>query len=161
MRYSTTEFETLYIQCFPPAMGMAMSLLHEEDEARDVVHEVFLKLWESEVKVDNPQAYVIRSVRNASVSRIRKLDVREKIKAKLMLEPPPDDFDYERRNEEVRDAIQLLLTSREQQVVDKIYTEGMSYKDTAASLGVSVATVNKNIVGALKKLRTHFKTGKS
>ena len=161
MRYSTTEFETLYIQCFPPAMGMAMSLLHEEDEARDVVHEVFLKLWESEVKVDNPQAYVIRSVRNASVSRIRKLDVREKIKAKLMLEPPPDDFDYERRNEEVRDAIHLLLTSREQQVVDKIYTEGMSYKDTAASLGVSVATVNKNIVGALKKLRTHFKTGKS
>ena len=161
MRYSTTEFETLYIQCFPPAMGMAMSLLHEEDEARDVVHEVFLKLWESEARVENPQAYLIRSVRNASVSRIRKLDVREKIKAKLMLEPPPDDFDYERRNEEVRDAIHLLLTSRERQVVDKIYTEGMSYKDTAASLGVSVATVNKNIVGALKKLRTHFKTGKS
>ena len=161
MQYSTTEFETLYIQCFPPAMRLALSLLHEEDEARDVVHEVFLKLWESDVKVDNPSAYILRSVRNTSLSRIRKLDVREKVKLKLMLEPPPDDFDYEQRNEEVKKAVGRLLTSREQQVVEKIYTEGMSYKDAAASLGVSVAAINKNMVGALKKLRTHFKTGKS
>ena len=161
MQYSTTEFETLYIQCFPPAMRLAMSLLHEEDEARDVVHEVFLKLWESDVKVDNPSAYILRSVRNASLSRIRKLDVREKVKLKLMLEPPPDDFDYEQLNKEVKKAVGRLLTSREQQVVEKIYTEGLSYKDAAASLGVSVAAINKNIVGALKKLRTHFKTGKS
>ncbi|MDE6547785.1 MAG: sigma-70 family RNA polymerase sigma factor [Muribaculaceae bacterium] len=161
MQYSTTEFETLYIQCFPPAMRLAISLLHEEDEARDVVHEVFLKLWESDVKVDNPSAYILRSVRNTSLSRIRKLDVREKVKLKLMLEPPPDDFDYEQRNEEVKKAVGRLLTPREQQVVEKIYTEGMSYKDAAASLGVSVAAINKNIVGALKKLRTHFKTGKS
>ncbi|MDE6561227.1 MAG: sigma-70 family RNA polymerase sigma factor [Muribaculaceae bacterium] len=161
MQYSTTEFETLYIQCFPPSMRLALSLLHDEDEARDVVHEVFLKLWESDGKVDNPSAYILRSVRNTSLSRIRKLDVREKVKLKLMLEPPPDDFDYEQRNEEVKKAIERLLTSREQQVVEKIYTEGMSYKDAADSLGVSVAAINKNIVGALKKLRTHFKTGKS
>ena len=160
MQYSTTEFETLYIQCFPPSMRLALSLLHDEDEARDVVHEVFLKLWESDGKVDNPSAYILRSVRNTSLSRIRKLDVREKVKLKLMLEPPPDDFDYEQRNEEVKKAVERLLTSREQQVVEKIYTEGMSYKDAADSLGVSVAAINKNIVGALKKLRTHFKTGK-
>ena len=48
MQYSTTEFETLYIRCFQPSMRMAMSLLHEEDEARDVVHEVFLKLLDVE-----------------------------------------------------------------------------------------------------------------
>ena len=138
-----------------------MSLLHEEDEARDVVHEVFLKLWEADVKVDNPSAYILRAVRNTSLSRIRKLDVREKVRLKLMWEIPPDDFDYECRNEEVKTAVERLLTSREQQVVEKIYTDGLSYKDAAASLGVSVAAVNKNIVGALKKLRTHFKTGKS
>ncbi len=161
MQYSTSEFETLYIRCFPASMRLAMSLLHDEDEARDAVHEVFLKLWEGEAKVDNPSAYILRAVRNTCLSRIRKLDVREKIKMKLMLEPPPDDFDYEQRNEEVRTAIDRLLSSRERQVVEKIYTEGLSYKDAAENLGVSVAAVNKNIVAALKKLRTHFKTGKS
>ncbi|MDE7418951.1 MAG: sigma-70 family RNA polymerase sigma factor [Muribaculaceae bacterium] len=161
MQYSTSEFETLYIRCFPPSMRLAIGLLHDEDEARDVVHEVFLKLWESDGKVENPNAYILRSVRNTCLSRIRKLDVREKVKLKLMLEPPPEDFDYEQRNEEVKSAIERLLTSREQQVVEKIYTEGLSYKDAADSLGVSVASVNKNIVAALKKLRTHFKKGKS
>lgn len=89
------------------------------------------------------------------------LDTRDKIHQRIMLDAPPDDFDIEGRNEEVMSAIQKLLTPRERDVVDRIYTEGLSYKETAHNLEVSVAAVNKNIVSALKKLRTHFKTGKS
>ena len=161
MGYSTTEFETLYTQCFPPSMRLAMSLLHEEDDARDVVQEVFLKLWESNIRIENPTAFIIRSVRNACLNRINALDIRDKIHQRIMLAAPPDDFDIEGRNEEVMSAIQKLLTPRERDVVDRIYTEGLSYKETAHNLEVSVAAVNKNIVSALKKLRTHFKTGKS
>lgn len=161
MEYSTTEFETLYTQCFPPSMRLAMSLLHEEDEARDVVQEVFLKLWESNIRVENPTAFIIRSVRNACINRISMLNTRDKINQRIMLDAPPDDFDIEGRNSEVMSAIQKLLTPRERDVVDRIYTEGLSYKDAADNLEVSVAAVNKNIVSALKKLRTHFKTGKS
>ncbi len=160
MQYSTAEFESLYAQCFEPSFRLALSLLHEEDEARDVVHEVFLKLWESETKVDNPKAYIIRSVRNTSISRIRHFDVRKKVRMKLMLEPPPDDFDYEERDTEVLNALDLLLSFREREVVDKIYVEGKSYKETASNLGLSVAAINKNVVSALRKLRTHFKPGK-
>ncbi len=36
-RYSKNEFEILYKRCFPSSMRLAVSLLHEEDEARDVV----------------------------------------------------------------------------------------------------------------------------
>ncbi|MDE5877410.1 MAG: sigma-70 family RNA polymerase sigma factor [Muribaculaceae bacterium] len=161
MRYSTTEFETLYTSCFPPSMRLAMSLLHEEEEARDVVHEVFLRLWESDMRVDNPLAFIIRSVRNACINRINMLDTREKIRMRLTLEALPEDYDSEQRNDEVVAAIRQLLTAREQQVVNNVYTQGMSYKETAEKLGVTVAAVNKNIVAALKKLRTHFKTGKS
>lgn len=160
MQYSTAEFETLYAQCFEPSLRLALSLLHEEDESRDVVHEVFLRLWESETKVDNPKAYIIRSVRNTCISRIRHFDVREKVRMKLMMEPPPDDFDYEQRDSEVIKALDLLLSFREREVVDKIYVEGKSYKETASNLGLSVAAINKNVVSALRKLRTYFKTGK-
>lgn len=161
MGYSTSEFETLYTQCFPPSMRLAMSLLHEEEDARDVVQEVFLKLWESNIRIENPTAFIIRSVRNACLNRISMLDTRDKIHQRIMLDAPPDDFDIEGRNEEVMSAIQKLLTPRERDVVDRIYAEGLSYKETAHNLEVSVAAVNKNIVSALKKLRTHFKTGKS
>lgn len=163
MQYSTAEFETLYKRCFPSSMRMAMSLLHEEDEARDVVQEVFARLWESKVRIENPMAFTMRAVRNACINRINLLDKRERIRRRLTLEPPPpdDDFDPMRRAEAVSEAIRLILTPRQKQVVDKIYSEGMSYKETAESLGVSVAAVNKNIVAALKRLRSHFNVEKS
>lgn len=161
MAYSTPEFEALYLQCFRPSMRLAMSLLHEEDEARDAVQEVFLKLWESNTRIENPSAFIIRAVRNNCINRINMLDTREKIRQRITIDPPPDDFDIEVRNEEVTSAIRRLLTPREQQIVTKIYSEGLSYKQTAQTLDISVATVNKNIVSALKKLRNHFKTGKS
>ena len=161
MLYSTAEFETLYIGCFPQAMRLAVSLLHEEDEARDVVQEVFLKLWESDIRIDNPIAFIIRAVRNSCLNRISILDNREKIRQKLLLDYPPDDINIEQRNNEVLTAISRLLTPREQQIVNRIFSDGMSYKETAEDLGVSVAAVNKHIVGALKKLRNHFKAVKS
>jgi len=161
MEYSTTEFETLYRQCFPPAMRLAVSMLHEEDEARDIVQEVFLKLWESNIRVENPLAFIIRAVRNACLNRINMLDTRDRIHQRIMLDAPPDDVDIDVRNDEIKSAIRRLLTPREQEVVDRIYSEGMSYKEAAENLEVSVAAVNKNIVLALKKLRKHFKPGKS
>ncbi len=158
MSYSCSEFHELYTLCFPPALRMAMSLLHNVDEARDVVHEVMLRLWESGLRVENPPAFVVRSVRNASLNRLESIETRRRIEQRLALDPPPDDFDPDERNAEVLTAMKILLTAREQKVMDKIYIEGLSYKDAAEDLGVSVASINKNIVGALKKLRTRFKT---
>ncbi len=161
MQYSTEEFETLYSQCFPPSMRLAQSLLQEEEEARDIVQEVFMKVWKSEKKIDNPLAFILRAVRNACIDRINRLEFRERIRRQLMLDPPAEDFDLEQRKEEVMAAIQHLLTTRERQVVEKIYTYGMTYRDAAASLEISVTSINKNLVAALKKLRIHFKTGKT
>ena len=165
MQYSATEFETLYAQCFEPSFRLALSLLHDEDDARDMVHESFLRLWESRSRIDNPKAYVVRSVRNSCISRIRHLDVREKVRLKLALESPPEDFDPDEegflcRDAEVLEAMDRLLSFREREVVDKVYVEGKSYKEAASSLGVTVAAINKNVVGALRKLRNHFKTNK-
>lgn len=160
MQYSITEFEAIYLRCFPPAMRLAISLLHDEDDARDAVQEVFLRLWESDTGIENPQAFVIRSVRNVCLNRIAAADTRERFRRRYSLDEPDDGVDIEARHSEIRSAVQTLLTQRERQVVDKIYADGLSYKETAASLEVSVSMINKSVVSALKKLRTHFKTNK-
>lgn len=160
MQYSITEFEAIYLRCFPPAMRLAISLLHDEDDARDAVQEVFLRLCESDTGIENPQAFVIRSVRNVCLNRIAAADTRERFRRRYSLDEPDDGVDIEARHSEIRSAVQTLLTQRERQVVDKIYADGLSYKETAASLEVSVSMINKSVVSALKKLRTHFKTNK-
>ncbi len=143
-------------------MKLALSLLHEEDEARDVVQEVFLKIMESDISIDRPLPFIMRAVRNASLNRIRMLDTRGKIRQRLSLEPPPEEEDIpENNDEEILSAMRRLLSAREQETIEKIYSDGMSYKEAAGCLGVSVAAINKNVVTALRKLRNHFKTGKS
>ncbi len=160
MQYSVTEFEAIYLRCFPPAMGLAVSLLHDEDDARDAVQEIFLRLWESDTVIDNPQAFVIRSVRNLCLNRIAAADTRERFRRRFPLDETSYSTDIEERHLMVQTAVQSLLSGRERQVVDKIYAEGLSYKETAERLDVSVSMINKCIVSALKKLRTHFKTNK-
>lgn len=130
-----------------------MSLLHEENEARDVVQEMFLKLWESEKSIDNPRAFILRAVRNAALNRISMMETREKILRRLTLESADSDVDVEGRSADVISAIGRELTPRQQEVIERIYTDGMSYKAAAEALGISVAAVNKNLVAALKKLR--------
>lgn len=160
MQYSVTEFEAIYLRCFPPAMRLAVSLLHDEDDARDAVQEIFLRLWESDTVIDNPQAFVIRSVRNLCLNRIAAADTRERFRRRFPLDETSDSTDIEERHLMVQTAVQSVLSGRERQVVDKIYAEGLSYKETAERLDVSVSMINKCIVSALKKLRTHFKTNK-
>ena len=92
-----------------------MSLLHSEDEARDTVQESFLKLWETDMDVTNPDAFLIRSVRNACINRINSVQIREKIRRQLPLAPESEETDIEGRDEEVREAVARLLTGRERQ----------------------------------------------
>ncbi len=160
MQYSVTEFEAIYLRCFPPAMRLAVSLLHDEDDARDAVQEIFLRLWEADKVIDSPQAFVIRSVRNLCLNRIAAADTRERFRRRFPLDETSDSTDIEERHLMVQSAVQSLLSGRERQVVDKIYAEGLSYKETAERLEVSVSMINKCIVSALKKLRTHFKTNR-
>ena len=140
-------------------MRLAISLLHDEDDARDAVQEVFIRLWETDTEVENPMAFVVRSVRNVCLNRIAATDTRERFVRRYSLdEADGPDTDAEVRGREIQSAVETLLSPRERQVVDRIYSRGMSYKETADSLDVSVALINKCIVSALKKLRTHFKT---
>lgn len=162
MQYTTTEFETFYARYFPSSIRLSQSLLHDEEEARDIVQEAFLRLWESDTRIDNPAAFIIKAVRNASLNRVNQIDTREKIRRRLSLKDPEDDdeSDIEARLEETRSAVESILTQREHETLDLIYSDGMSYKEAAEKLGVSTATVNKHLVGALKKLRNHLKREK-
>lgn len=160
MNYTASEFESIYAKCFPSAMRLAMSLLHDEDDARDAVHEAFLRLWDSKKEVINPTAFIVCVVRNLCLNRISALGTRERMLRMLTLEPFDENSDGEDQQDALKNAVDQLLTAREREVVEKIYTEKMSYKEAAGHFGVSTAAINKHLTAALRKLRNHFKTAK-
>lgn len=156
MLYSISEFEEIYRCCFRNALKLAVSMLHNADEAHDAVQEAFMKLWETESVIDNEAAYILRSVRNSCLNRIAASDSRERMKRRLPLDEPEDGEESPISDDKLKQAVATLLSPRESEIVGKIYSEGLSYKDAARQLGVSVAMVNKGVVNALKKLRKHL-----
>lgn len=151
-----SEFEHIYKRLYPSALKLAISMLHDEQEARDVVQDVFVKVMEAKAAIENIESYIIRSVRNNCLNTINKAQIKDRVCKSLTLLAQEDAENGEDRDRQVNVAIKMLLSPREQQVIDCVYCQGLSYKESAQLLNISVASINKNIVSSLKKLRTHF-----
>ena len=46
------SFEELFRQYFPALMAFSRKILVDEDDAREVVHKVFIALWEKREEID-------------------------------------------------------------------------------------------------------------
>ncbi|MCK4747379.1 MAG: sigma-70 family RNA polymerase sigma factor, partial [Bacteroidales bacterium] len=68
------SFEELFREYFPPLMLFARKILVDEDDAREVVHNVFINLWEKREEIDlsvSLKSYLFTSVHNRSLNVIR------------------------------------------------------------------------------------------
>ena len=69
----TTAIETVYLNCHGRLVRLAATLLGDDDEARDIVQDVFLGLIERPVAADRAEAYIMAAVRNRALDRLRSL----------------------------------------------------------------------------------------
>jgi len=153
-----TEFETIYRSRYATLFRVAYIRLRQEDEARDVVQEAMLRLWQIKRMPDNVDAYLMRSVLNGVVDclRARGLDERSRI---VMDETVSGDYDSD------DETCRMALRAKVERILDKdisaeaaaafraVYMRGLTYDESAAVLGVTRATVNKHVVNVLRKLR--------
>ncbi len=68
------SFEKLFRSFFPSLMTFAKKILVDEDDAREVVHQVFISVWEKRQEIDLSQSlksYLFTSVHNRSLNVIR------------------------------------------------------------------------------------------
>lgn len=146
-----TNYERMY--------RLAFALLHDNEEARDVVSDVFSKLWDAEIKEETASAYLMRSVKNACLNLIVRKERDERLQRLLPLEDAIAESDtrLEERWQATVHCIDQDLTPQTASVIRLCYGEQMSYKETAEELGISISAVNKHIVKGLRTLREKLK----
>lgn len=169
------QMERLFYDNYERMYRLAFALLHDNEEARDVVSDVFSRLWDK-LSGDKPPAYLLRSVKNACLNIIAKKKRDERL-AKLL--PISDEAEMagtskviaeasmqamnenptrlEERWQAILDCIAHDLTPQTASVIRMCYGEGCSYRETAEELGISVSAVNKHIVKGLRTLREKLK----
>ena len=69
------NFEKLFKDYFAALMAFSRKILGDEDDAREVVHQVFINLWERRDSIDlstSMKSYLFTAVNNRSLNRTQK-----------------------------------------------------------------------------------------
>ena len=152
-----SEFEQLFRDYFTPLMAFTRKILVDEDDAREVVHQVFINLWEKRKELDlstSLKSYLFTSVHNRSLNLIRD---RKKFSAEEVPEMAGEwdvsvQIESMELEEKIKEAIDLL-PEKCREVFELNRFEGLKYREIAEKLGISIKTVENQMSKALKILR--------
>lgn len=150
------DFETLFRTHYQGLVVFASTYLHDMEESRDVVQDVFVALHDKRSNdITHYKAYLFRSVYNACMDRLNKREVSRKYLATL---ENGDLVSFEPEIEASEREVWLLqcieeLPDKCRQVLKLSRFEGKKYVEIAEILSISKRTVEVHISKALRILR--------
>ena len=159
MQAKEQQFKELFLSEYGRMYKAAYILLGDEDEAKDVVQDIFAKLWAgtAPIKEESKKTFLLTCVRNRCLNIIAQRQTHQESITFLM----PAVIESEAYDEKIVDAINRYvderLTPQTSRIIKMHYNENQSYKEISHSLGISLSAVNKHIVQGLRKLRLTFK----
>jgi len=169
-KYSTTRdnkaFGILYKRYSHLVFGSALKYMKDEETARDMVAQVFEKLYRKlpEVNVQNFKSYVYGSVRNECIARLRKIKSERKKKDNYSLDENIAGTFMENEGmlrllkssesveEKIADAIEAL--SEEQKLcVTLFFFDKKSYKEIVEMTDFDLKQVKSYLQNGKRNLR--------
>ncbi len=158
---NAAAFETLFRASYASLRQFAERYVGSPDEARDVVHDVMLRVWltRDTIPVDGSvRAYLFRAVRNGAIDRLRRAGAEARW-AQESGRTIAEDVAEERDSIESSDRSLAVdravaaLPERQRLVMGLRWTHGMAFAEIARVLGVSVRGVEQHHRRALAALR--------
>ncbi len=159
-----SELEILFKTHYTAMFRLAVSLLYDVDEARDVVSDVFASLLDGglAIRTDNAQGFLLTCVRNSCISVIRHKQMRERF-IKLYAtnaEPLADGPDDSITLAELHDYINNQLPPLSRRIFTMRYLQDMTCQQVADAVGVSRVTVHHHLSQSLEKINAYFNNSK-
>ena len=161
----TTALKEIFDQYHAPLCQVSYAIVQDKDEAKDVVQDVFFKLWRKrgELTIETSLfAYLKRAVVNTSLNLLEKQ--KRFIRSGLTKSEEADFASQQGGQEQLVGELSLLaekaienLPPRTKAVFRLIRFEEMSYKEVAESLNISLKAVEKEMMKALRLLRQALK----
>lgn len=147
----------LFRQHYRQMYSMARSLLYDEQEAKDVVSDIFEHLLYADTALlpDTQATYLLTSVRRQCMKRLRQKSNRQRIERlyaseQLVADDPQAD---EERLASLLAYARRHLSEQEQQLFRQRFILGMTYEDMAQAHGISRVAIWKHLAHLLKTLR--------
>ncbi|MCW0482041.1 RNA polymerase sigma factor [Gaoshiqia sediminis] len=160
-------FDILYRQYSERLYSFAFSILKNREDAKEIVQDTFLKLWNKRKEIQPNQslnAYLFTISHNISIDLIRKRLKDEKyaeyLKTHVTKEGTETEnlFHFNELTYKLQEAIQQLPKQRKL-IFQMSREEGLSHAEIAKKLNISVKTVENQINLSLKSIRRKLNSG--
>src|ERR1035438_7423302 len=141
----------LYDRLSRPLYATARHILNDASEAQDVVHDVFLALWENAGSFDAGRgaafSWAVTLTRNRSIDRLRTRTNR----ARLLASSSPDDLGYGSNPGDIGTGD--TLPAEQKRPLELAFFSGLTQKEIAEKLNEPIGTIKARIRRGLIKLR--------
>ena len=154
-----SAFSALFRALYPDLLWYAHGLIDDEGVAEDIVQEAFIRLWDKRTTIQperSLRAYLYVTVRNLAFNYERDTRTQKKLLAKMdepgKLASPEETVSTRLMEQHLRRWIDEL-PDRRREAFELSRFCGLSYREIASVMELSVNTVEKHITNALKHLR--------
>lgn len=167
--------EVAYTRIFhlftPRLFPYILKITKDETLAKEFLQETFLRLWVNRddlAHINNPASWLFKIAANICLNHLRSEAIHNKLQAKVYEKMKPGEYPVaeiaEGREMElmISKAVDTLSPQRKEVYLLSRH-EGLSHKEIADKLGISINTVKNHIGTALKGIQEylHEKTGLS
>lgn len=151
--------EKLFNENFHALVFSSFRIVNDYEQAKDIVQNVFVKIWQNFDKVEgvqNPKSYLFTAVKNSSLNFLRDLKTinKEETEIDLLNSEEQREFDEEDKDliTKVHQAVDKLPDNWKEAFILSKY-EKLKYYEIAEVMNISNKTVEKYISKALAFLR--------
>lgn len=156
-------FDALFNNYYVLLIRFASSYLKQEEDADEVVSELFVKLWLKRMELDkivNPKVYLYVSVKNASLNFIRNTgkdrfkslnEGRDEQQAAPVYYSPQTIMEDKQLQAKLDQAVSALPEQR-RLIFTMVKVDGLKCREVAEILNLSVRTVEGQVFKAVRTL---------
>ncbi|GGH32808.1 sigma-70 family RNA polymerase sigma factor [Sphingobacterium alkalisoli] len=158
-------FEILYNNYKVRIAGNLFKLLKSDDLVKEILQELFVKIWEVRTQIDPEKSfksYLFRIAENLVHDYFRKVAKDKRLLNKIVASSSElylhieEDMLTKEDAQKLHEAINLMPPQRKM-VFTLCKLEGKSYKEVEEIMGINVKTISSHMLQANRFLRTYFR----
>ena len=161
---SELAFEKIYRLYSARLFGRLLKLVKSEQQAEEILQDVFLKIWELRRSIDPEKSFrsfLFKIAENKVHDFFRKVTRDKNLESQLTVFATADysviePFLSGDENLKILQKAVEGLPPQRQQIFRLCKLEGKSYKEVSELLGISVSTISDHIVKGTKSIRDYF-----
>ncbi len=155
------KIENIFHQYYSPLCNYATKIISDNTIAEDIVQDLFIQLWENKKleNIENTERFLLRSTKYKCIDYLRT----KRIDNEISLENLPEIIyteDNDINEEDIEPLLQYYtskLPPKTREVFLLSRKSGLTYKEIANDLNISVKTVENQMSRALRIMRELLK----